>query len=216
MASDADDVQARLRDSLSSAAARAYRAAHGTPLPVEARGVRWHIEPKVAIAIAMALFLAVLMVGMGSARGNKDAPTTAVSLASGDGTLGQVVVHVTGAVLSPGLETLQTGARVADAVDAAGGFTADADQSAINLARFVKDGEQVNVPCIGEAGSGLVNINRADAAELDALPGIGPVLAQRIVADRDANGPFSSLDDLGRVSGIGDAVLSTIAALATV
>lgn len=130
-----------------------------------------------------------------------------------------VVVHVGGAVAEPGVRELEEGARVQDAVEAAGGFSEDAARDALNLARVLVDGEQVVVPTLeeveaavaapagvsGAAGAGgLVNINAATAEELDALPGIGPATADKIVADREANGPFAATEDLKRVSGIGD------------
>lgn len=142
---------------------------------------------------------------------------------------GGVVVHVVGQVAAPGLVTVATDARVADALDAAGGATPDADLAALNLARAVTDGEQIHVPRPGEAvvapppaapgaasagtggaGGAVVDLNAADAAALDTLPGIGPVLAERIVAWRDENGPFTAVDELGEVSGIGPAVLEDV------
>ena len=139
-----------------------------------------------------------------------------------------VVVHVAGAVASPGLYALDAGARVADAVAAAGGAADGADLDAINLARVVVDGEQVRVPLMGEAASvgdvvggavgvdGQVNINTADAAMLERLPGVGPVLAARIAAYRASHGPFASVDALDDVTGVGPAVLEKIRAAATV
>ncbi|UOQ89390.1 ComEA family DNA-binding protein [Agromyces endophyticus] len=136
-----------------------------------------------------------------------------------------VLVHVLGAVAKPGLVELDEGARVVDAIAAAGGLSADADPAGVNLARAVADGEQLFVPKVGEvaaggapaggaggaaggAGDGKVHLNTADVAELDTLPRIGPALAQRIVDWRDANGPFTSTDQLLDVAGIGDAVYS--------
>jgi comEA protein len=149
--------------------------------------------------------------------------------AAAAGTSGGVVVHVVGQVAAPGLVTVATDARVADALDAAGGATPDADLAALNLARAVTDGEQIHVPRPGEAvaapppaspgapstggggaGGAVVDLNAADAAALDTLPGIGPVLAERIVAWRDENGPFTAVDELGEVSGIGPAVLEDV------
>lgn len=147
--------------------------------------------------------------------------------AAAEGTAG-VVVHVVGQVAAPGLVTVPADARVADALDAAGGATPEADLAALNLARTVTDGEQIVVPRPGEAvpapdaggpaaasgagaaADGVVDLNSADAAALDALPGIGPVLAERIVAWREENGPFTSVDELGEVSGIGPAVLADV------
>lgn len=132
-----------------------------------------------------------------------------------------VVVHVTGSVRHSGVYELQAGTRVSDAVEAAGGLLPDAMPERVNLARVLTDGEQVHIPdedepvpgpgvagatAGGAGGAGatsLVNLNTADAAALDTLPGVGPSTAEKIVADREANGPFGSIEDLGRVSGIG-------------
>jgi len=133
--------------------------------------------------------------------------------------VGVVVIDVSGAVAAPGLAELPAGSRVADAIEVAGGATADAVLDDVNLARKVVDGEQIIVPRQGDteqAGTGLVNLNSADAQQLEALPGVGPVLAQRIVTDREANGPFVTLTDLGRVSGVGDAIVDALQGVATV
>lgn len=134
-----------------------------------------------------------------------------------------LLVHVLGAVVAPGLVELAPGARVVDAVAAAGGFTPDADPAGVNLARPVADGEQLVVLAVGQAppaapavgggpggagADGVVHLNAADVAALDTLPRIGPALAQRIIDWRDANGPFTSVDQLLEVAGIGDAVYS--------
>jgi len=134
-----------------------------------------------------------------------------------------VVVHVVGAVAAPGLVTVPQGARVADALTAAGDATPDADLAGVNLAREVVDGEQIVVPRPGEAvaaapqpppgggpAAGPLDLNTADETALDGLPGIGPVLAARIVEWREANGRFTSVEELGEVSGIGDALLGTL------
>lgn len=149
---------------------------------------------------------------------------------SGDGGPGvepppaSVFVHVSGAVTRPGLYVLADGARVVDAVSAAGGFADGAAADAVNLARGVGDGEQLHVPRQGEepepaarpSGDGRVNLNTADEALLDTLPRIGPALAARIVQWREANGRFTSVDDLLAVSGIGDKMLETLRDLVTV
>ena len=141
-----------------------------------------------------------------------------------------IVVYVTGAVRAPDVYTLPAEARVKDLVMAAGGLTADADSEQINLAERLKDAEHVHVPRLGEAtrtseaaprGTNvatesteedkIVNINTANVAELDTLPGIGPALAQRIVDYRTANGSFASPNDLTNVPGIGSALLEKIA-----
>jgi competence protein ComEA len=135
-------------------------------------------------------------------------------------------VHVSGAVRTPGLYVLPAGARVVDAIAAAGGFTEEADRNAVNLARTLDDGEQLPVPRAGEApppddaapspGDGLVDLNSADSAELETLPRIGPALAERIIAWRDDNGGFTSVEDLLAVPGIGDTMLESLRDLVTV
>jgi competence protein ComEA len=122
----------------------------------------------------------------------------------------KLVVHVAGAVRRPGLYRLREGKRVADAVARAGGATAPADTAAINLAAPLADGMQVLVPSrvaggTGKVAAGRISLSSASAAELDALPGIGPVTAQKIVDHRLAHGGFRSVDDLDAIPGIGPA-----------
>ena len=140
-----------------------------------------------------------------------------------------VVVSVVGQVARPGLVTLPSGSRVADAIAAAGGLLPAADPASVNLAAVVADGEQlaVGVPAVaapggapagspGGSGGGLVDLNTAGVADLDALPGIGPVLAQRIVDHRSEQGPFQSVEELDDVLGIGPAIAAELAELVTV
>lgn len=121
----------------------------------------------------------------------------------------RLVVDVAGAVRRPGLYRFAPGTRIADAVAAAGGATSKADITAVNLAAPLADGEQVVVPGPGAAaGEGSsptapLDLNSANAEQLDALPGIGPQTAAKIVAFRQAHGPFQSVDDLDAVPGIG-------------
>ncbi|MHB1474353.1 MAG: helix-hairpin-helix domain-containing protein [Dermatophilaceae bacterium] len=150
---------------------------------------------------------------------------------------GVLLVHVVGQVRRPGVVRLPPGARVLDAVQAAGGATSSADLNHLNLARLVADGEQIVVPKPGEsiltggvsgaggagAGSsgvgsvgGLIDLNTADVSALDSLPGVGPVLAQRILEWRAQHGRFTSVDELGEVSGIGDKILAQIRPKVTV
>ncbi len=137
-----------------------------------------------------------------------------------------VFVHVLGAVAHPGLYELTEGARVVDAIAAAGGLAEGADEGQVNLARRVDDGEQIAVPLVGQvpppgaapsgAGHpGRIDINTADAAALDTLPGIGPALAKRIVDWRAKNGRFATVDDLLDVPGIGQKVLGDVRDLVT-
>lgn len=138
-----------------------------------------------------------------------------------------LVVAVTGRVRKPGLVRLPPGARVADAIEAAGGVLPDTDLSAVNLARKVTDGEliAIGVPGVAAAdgpaagagpGAGPVNLNTATLAQLDALPGVGPVLAQRILDHRARHGDFRSVGDLRQVEGIGDSKFAQLKDLVTV
>ncbi len=123
--------------------------------------------------------------------------------------LRDIRVYVTGAVAQPGVYAANTGERVGDVVARAGGLTAEADPVAINLARRTRDEMHIHVPAKGEArpaaGSGAapsplapLNLNTASQSDLEALPGIGEVTARRILASREADGPFGSVDDLQR------------------
>ena len=143
-----------------------------------------------------------------------------------------IVVYVTGAVNRPGVYRLPLDSRLVDAVQQAGGFLAGADFSQVNLADKLKDGAQIVIPGSGEiptpqltiGGDGLlvtptppagqpVNLNTATADQLDQLPGIGPTAAQKIVEYRTANGPFTVLEDLLKVPGIGPSTLEEIRGL---
>lgn len=143
----------------------------------------------------------------------------------------EVYVDVDGAVVRPGVYRLKEGARVSQALDAAGGLTVEADVTGLNRASKITDGQKIYVPTVGEqqaaaavggaessaattpgagSSSGLVNINTASAAELQTLSGIGPSMAQSIIDERTQNGAFASVDDLMRVSGIGEKKLAKI------
>lgn len=143
------------------------------------------------------------------------------------GSASEVIVHVAGEVKTPGIVTLPGGARVVDAVQAAGGPTGSAHLDHVNLAAPVTDGAQILIPGpdgpppsapvstgngaqAGSPGSATVDLNSAGPAELETLPGIGPALAQRIIDHRDQVGPYGSLEDLDAVSGIGPALLSRL------
>lgn len=134
-------------------------------------------------------------------------------------------VHVVGEVEKPGIYIVVAGGRVFDAIVAAGGFTKSADQSTVNLAREVTDGEQVVVLAAGTQGgsavapsaaqTALVSLNRASQLELETLPGVGPTLAGRMIDWRTANGGFKKKEDLLKVSGIGSKMFDGIKNLVT-
>lgn len=150
----------------------------------------------------------------GTASGPAAAPLRVVGGANAT-TSAKLVVHVVGAVRRPGLYRLADGARVADAVRRAGGSTGRADLAAVNLALPLADGAQVIVPAriapgdVGAAaGTGapaVVRLSTASAADLDELPGIGPVTAEKIVSWRETHGPFRTVDELDAIPGIGPA-----------
>jgi len=139
-----------------------------------------------------------------------------------------ITVYVSGAVKEPGLYQLPAGNRLNDAINAAGGFTADANSSGLNLAKILQDGEQVDVPVMNtsplpDTGSPskntnnlLVDINSATLEQLDTLPEIGEKTAQVIIDYRNANGPFTRIEDILDVPGIGQATFDSIKDLITV
>ena len=155
----------------------------------------------------IAALVALAGVGLGFLAGRQPAQQ-ALTIATPLPTATIVVtikVHVSGAVVRPGVYTLRLGDRVEDAIAAAGGATADGNPNALNLAARVIDGQQVLVPKTGEpapaqssspAAPRLISINSATLAELDALPGIGEVYAQKIIDYRNKNGPFQRIEDL--------------------
>ena len=138
----------------------------------------------------------------------------------------ELKVHISGAVRNPGVYQVEEGDRLVDVVEAAGGATEDADLSAVNLAERVADEDHWHIPGPGEsvpaqepaaqAVSKKIDLNSATADELTGLPGIGPVKAESIVRHRENNGPFSRVDDLLDVSGIGTATLDSIRELVEV
>lgn len=214
------------------------------PLPVAGlRGVFGALDPGrrgVRALVAVAL-VAVALAGFFAWRARpRVEPVAAGSSVAGSSVAGEpspsagpsglVVVAVSGRVLHPGLVRLPAGARVADAIDAAGGALPDTDLSSVNLARKLADGEliAIGVPGAGApgpapgggagsgAGSGPLNLNTATEAQFEALPGIGPVLAQNIVDYRTRHGQFRSVDELKQVDGLGAARFAQLKPLVTV
>jgi len=145
-------------------------------------------------------------------------------------TPGPIRVYVSGAVTSPDVYSIPPGSIMRDALTAAGGASGEADLNQVNLAQVLRDGDHIYVPKIGEvptpalvgvdsteaALSGLLNINTATAEQLEALPGIGPAIAKRIVDYRDAHGPFANIEAIQNVSGIGPTIFGQIKDLITV
>ena len=197
---------------------------------------RWRGDPRVGIAAValVALFAGLLWYRAGSSGdplggGPTTTVTTAHAAIPAQG--GAVFVHVAGAVATPGLYELRPGARVADALEAAGGPAASADLDRLNLAALLTDGQRVHLPKVGEAdvppadvggpagvGSGttLVDLNTAGSVELESLPGIGPAIAGAIIDERARRGGFRTVDDLLGVRGIGRAKLEQIRPLVVV
>ncbi|OII27411.1 ComEA family DNA-binding protein [Frigoribacterium sp. MCBA15_019] len=214
--------------------------------PSEPGGPRWRVGlGAVVVLLFVVLAVSVAVSAFATRGGAADElvtvePSTGAEAGAGAGTAppggaSVVFVHVHGRVAAPGLYELPHGARVVDVVAAAGGFTAEADQAAVNLARVLVDGEQLRVPAVGESvddgvagggdaaaggpaagggaapgGGGAVDLNLADDAALQTLPGVGPATAAAILAWRDENGRFRSVDDLLGVPGIGPKTLETL------
>lgn len=179
----------------------------------------------VVVLLLVAIAIAVLVSALGSH--GTSAPIGTVRPTATPPTVETTIyVHLLGALARPGLYALPEGSRAVDAVAAAGGYTEDADRTALNLARFLSDGEQVYVPVEGEEPydrpgvigmiGGKVNLNTADATTLETLPRVGPAMAARIIAWRETNGRFTAPEDLKSVSGIGDKTFEAMRDLITI
>ena len=182
-----------------------------------------------AAGILLLLFLAtaVLVSAIGSKGTSQSLPvSSASSSAVALAPQGALYIHITGAVITPGIYVLRTGDRALDAVAAAGGFTTAANRSTLNLARVLVDGEQIVVaetgaaaaegPGKGTEAGGKINLNTADEAALETLPRVGPSMAKRIIEWRTKNGRFSTVEDLLSVTGVGEKTFADLKELITV
>jgi competence protein ComEA len=200
-------------------------------IPESTSKFRVHIEKKhfisTLLVISAGVALAIFLLWSGGAKeipsASADSAESGIEIVDNNQSINQpsqvnkiLIIDVAGKVKNPDVYELPQGSRVIDAIKAAGGVGKGADSSGVNMARLLEDGEQIYI----ESGSspthslastsrgtrgGKVNLNRANLSELDGLPGVGPVLAARIIEWRSKNGNFKSVDELRRVSGIGDA-----------
>lgn len=176
----------------------------------------------IAIGVVMLLVTMILVFARSPAPARIAPPATSRSHQGQIERRAGVFVHVAGAVRKPGMYELGPEARVADAIEAAGGALPKADVDLVNLAQILTDGMKIEVPVTGDGapsavapadastGTALVSINSAGLAGLETLPGVGPVTAQAIISHREETGPFSSLEGLLEVSGIGPATFAEI------
>lgn len=184
-----------------------------TQLALAKSGERSARKKLIVTAVLLVTIVVLIFTGQSSSE-----PVVVVAKSKADATsVGSGFVHVSGAVMQPGVYAIDAGSRLFEVIALAGGFTKSADQSSVNLARIVVDGEQILISSDGDgsASESLIHLNRATASELDALPGIGPTLSQRIVDWREANGSFKAVEDLRSVAGIGDRLFAGIRTLVT-
>lgn len=200
-------------------------------IPESTSKFRVHIEKKhfvsALLVISAGVVLAIFLLWSGGAKeipsASAESSEPGIEIVDSNQSINQpggvnkiLIIDVAGKVKNPDVYELPQGSRVIDAIKAAGGVGKGADSSGVNMARLLEDGEQIYIESSSSpthSGSlasrgtrgGKVNLNRANLSELDGLPGVGPVLAARIVEWRSKNGNFKSVDELRRVSGIGDA-----------
>ncbi|HEU0114345.1 MAG TPA: ComEA family DNA-binding protein [Thermomicrobiales bacterium] len=185
---------------------------------------------RVLVVLVSAAAGLIVVYALMSALDDRAAPEIVIEPAA---TPAAFVVEIAGAVATPGIYQVDPEARLANVVATAGGFAPQADLTALNLARRISDGDKIVIPSLAAATAPVVapnapsgpttastgqalDLNAASADELDALPGIGPVLAQRIVDDRTTNGPFATVDELARVQGISPRMVDALRGLVVV
>lgn len=176
----------------------------------------------VVVASVSTLATAVFVVGLSIIVDRYDSPGIRIVGQPGS----EAIIQISGAVATPGVYEIPTNGRLVDALAAAGGLTDEADTTQLNLAARVGDGEHVHIRIFSTPSeqidevdanvSARINVNLASAAELDLLPGIGPVIAGRIIDEREENGAFVSVDSLTRVTGISAGTLEGLRPLVTV
>ena len=198
--------------------------------------ISWKV---VAVALGLPSLALVIAAVVLILRGNDVAPITITPPSTTEAVVQpptptvEIRVHVSGAVAFPNVYSMGSNDRVMDAIAAAGGPTANANLTAINLAQRVRDEEHYHIPALGEAAAtspltgksstaprvtpdGPINLNRASPEQLESLPGIGPALAAAIVEYRQRDGPFATVDDITEVPGVGPKTLEKIRDLVTV
>lgn len=180
------------------------------------------LKAVITVVAVVAFATYVLSTGFNSKPTMAITKSTSGTVESKDVQSPKIYVHVAGSVKSPGIYQLDSGTRVFDAVLAAGGFTSKANQSSVNMARALNDGEQLLVASTsseavfgGAMASALISLNQATSSQLEELPGVGPALAGRMVDWRTANGGFKSKEDLLNITGIGDKLFASVKDLVT-
>lgn len=181
-----------------------------TPPPVPAPSDVAGIKSSLLWFLAVASLVAILVVAIFAWIDSRKLPTIAFNSEPQT----TIVVDIRGAISTPGVVYLEPGDRLIDVVNEAGGLAPDADRTLVNMSARVNDGQVILIPTLTPIGTfeqdGLININTASVEELNELPGIGEVLAMRIVAYREANGPFQTVDDLDDVEGISVNLVETL------
>ena len=215
-------VQARLAKLISPRSKNADPFVHGD-FPANLANQTLLNPPVGALNPLIKIFVVALFALVGLWWLNKPAEISNVetlnsnSVGTQSNQIGQIVVHVTGEVRNPGIVTLPAGSRVMDAITAAGGFISDVSAVNLNLAAHIEDGQLIYVgQDTGPSADTRINLNTATLTDLEALPGVGPVMAQRILQWRTTNNRFSSVEELQEIDGIGPKLFSRLRELVRV